>query len=215
MDKLFDRLANRYDAWFDSAEGRRIFLREMECLRALMAHAPRPWLEVGIGTGRFAGALGVDAGVDKSLRVLELAARHGIPVCRGDAAALPYATDTFGGVLMTVTISYLADPVAALRECARVLRPDGVCIIGFVPSDSPLAAHYEAQGRQGDRVLAAATFYRSDEVTNMARDAGMSLGAAMSCLVGPPAQAAAGGHPLPIEGVAPEAGYVALRFAVA
>ena len=56
--KPFEQFADRYDAWFDRERGHRIFGVEAQCLRALLEGVPRPWLEVGVGTGRFAHALG-------------------------------------------------------------------------------------------------------------------------------------------------------------
>lgn len=48
----FDTLAASYDAWHDAPCGRRIFAEEVAGLRDLLEEAPRPWLEVGVGTGR-------------------------------------------------------------------------------------------------------------------------------------------------------------------
>ena len=48
----FERLADRYDAWFETGKGRLVFQVEAKCLRDLLEEAPRPWLEVGVGTGR-------------------------------------------------------------------------------------------------------------------------------------------------------------------
>jgi hypothetical protein len=52
--RLFEALADRYDAWYDGPVGRIAFPLEVECLRPLLKGAPFPWLEVGVGTGRFA-----------------------------------------------------------------------------------------------------------------------------------------------------------------
>jgi ubiquinone/menaquinone biosynthesis C-methylase UbiE len=42
-----------------------------------------------------------------------------------DGEALPYDDDRFDAVLMTLTLCTIPDPVAALREIRRVLRPGG------------------------------------------------------------------------------------------
>ena len=79
----FENLAGRYDAWFDSPKGRKIFAAETHAVRDLLEEMPRPWLDVGVGTGRFAQALGVDDGIDPSLEVLKIAAHRNIKIWLG------------------------------------------------------------------------------------------------------------------------------------
>ena len=55
----FDKLAQRYDRWFDSTRGRAIFEAEVVCLRELIPDRAGRWLEIGVGTGRFVEALGI------------------------------------------------------------------------------------------------------------------------------------------------------------
>jgi ubiquinone/menaquinone biosynthesis C-methylase UbiE len=75
-DNPFQKLADRYARWFDRPRGRRIFTVEMHAIQDLLEGMPRPWLEVGVGTGRFARALGVDEGIDPSPEVLKIAVRQ-------------------------------------------------------------------------------------------------------------------------------------------
>jgi hypothetical protein len=58
-----------YDQWHDSHEGKELFTLEVE--------------EIGVGTGRFAEALGIDLGVDPSAGALEFAVKLGIRVLHG------------------------------------------------------------------------------------------------------------------------------------
>ena len=53
----FDELAAEYDAWFEE-EGKVIFATEVQALQEVLPSLPEPWLEVGVGSGRFAQALG-------------------------------------------------------------------------------------------------------------------------------------------------------------
>ena len=55
----FDDLALEYDAWFDK-EGSLIFFIEVQAFMELLPILPKPWLEVGVGSGRFARALGIE-----------------------------------------------------------------------------------------------------------------------------------------------------------
>ena len=181
-ESLFDNLAERYDAWFDSPNGAPIFAAEMRCVGALLDGAPRPWLEVGVGTGRFAEALGIEEGVDPSRAVLEIAARRGVHTRLGSAEDLPYEARSFGGVVMVVTICFVDDAQAALGECARVLADGGSLIVGLVPAASLWGEKYARQGEEGHAFYSEATFYTCEQVADMARKAGLRLDAAGSCI---------------------------------
>ena len=87
MAGAFDQGADSYDQWYDSPEGRLVFEAELTCLRLLCRQRRGRWLEVGVGTGRFADALGVPEGIDSSRRVLELAARRGIGTYEGSGSS--------------------------------------------------------------------------------------------------------------------------------
>jgi SAM-dependent methyltransferase len=88
-------------------------------------------LDVGCGGGlllRDALATGAAAtGLDHSEEMVRLAGERapGADVVRGDAMALPSADGAFTAVSMSVVFFFLADPVAALEECRRVLAPAG------------------------------------------------------------------------------------------
>jgi len=80
MKQSFDDVAEDYDHWYDTPEGDTIFQAEPKCLRLLHEASPGRWLEVGVGTGRFACLLGITEGIDLSLRMLEIAASRGIAI---------------------------------------------------------------------------------------------------------------------------------------
>jgi ubiquinone/menaquinone biosynthesis C-methylase UbiE len=66
-------------------------------------------------------------GLDHSEEMVELARKRapGAEVTLGEAERLPFADAAFTAVSMSVVFLFLADPVAVLRECARVLEPGG------------------------------------------------------------------------------------------
>ena len=210
-DSPFDELAQRYDAWFESPEGAAIFAVEVECVRGLLQGVPRPWLEVGVGTGRFAQALGIDEGLDPSRAVLELADGRGVQTRLGRAEEMPHEQRSFGGLVMVVTICFLDDPRAALRECARVMSDDGALIVGLVPAASAWGRHYAEQGSEGHPFYSQATFYTCRQVADLASAVGLQLDTARSCLFTPPGAPVGTGEP-PLEGIFEEAGFVAMRF---
>ena len=211
VDSLFDNLADRYDAWFDSPDGAPIFAAEARCVHALLQGTPRPWLEVGVGTGRFAEALGIEEGLDPSRAVLEIAARRGVRTRFGHAEKMPHEARSFGGVVTVVTICFVDNSRAALGECARVLADGGSLIVGLVPADSSWGKHYARQGEEGHVFYSQATFYTCGQVVEMARQVGLGLDAASSCIFTPPDSPLDSGEPMR-EGIIESAGFVAMRF---
>ncbi|MFY1702636.1 class I SAM-dependent methyltransferase [Micromonospora sp. WMMA1923] len=91
-------------------------------------------LEVAVGTGRNLPCYPVGvrlAGIELSPAMLEIARRHAtalgleVELRVGDAQALPYPDASFDTVTCTLSLCAIPDPVAAVREMARVLRPGG------------------------------------------------------------------------------------------
>jgi len=209
----FERLADRYDAWFDSDKGRPVFRVEAECIRDLLEEMPRSWLEVGVGTGRFAAALDMDEGVDPSPAVLRCASQRGIRTRIGRAEKLPYKSNRFGVTLLVVTICFLEDPAQALGECRRVLRKDGYVIVGLVPKDSLWGEAYARKGTEGHPFYSAAKFYTSRQIIELAEQAGFYLNRAASCLFEEPGQNVSA-YQRPKEGIVKGAGFVGMRFRI-
>lgn len=54
---------------------------------------------------------------------------------QGDATALPYEDASMDAVVLTAVLGEIPDPVAALREIARVLKPSGRLIVGELFGD--------------------------------------------------------------------------------
>jgi SAM-dependent methyltransferase len=91
-------------------------------------------LDVGCGSGEMISALtslGYEiTGIDLSLGMLAEARRrygsvHHAPLARADAVHLPFVDDHFDAVLAMGVVEYTADPVKAVAELVRVLRPGG------------------------------------------------------------------------------------------
>ena len=207
---LFDRLADRYDAWFEGDEGRLIFQIELEAIRAAAQTAPRPWLEVGVGSGRFAAALGgIDVGIDPSERLLEMAYSRGVNTVKGYGERLPFGDNSFGAVFLIVTICFVDDPMPVLQECRRVLHRDGKLIIGLVPRESPWGKKYAAKGMHGHPFYSHAHFYTVSQVESMLNEAGFTLEGCLSTLFQPPDRVVQ--PELPRPGCTGAAGFVVFR----
>ena len=209
--KAFDRFAVRYDAWFNRARGRRIFVAETGLLRDLLEEMPRRWLEVGVGTGRFAQALGVEDGLDASVEVLKIAADRRIRVWLGSGENLPFSDAAYGTVVMVGTICFLSDPRQALREASRVLRKDGRVLLGLVPRNSPWGNSYREKALAGHPFYSVATFHTCENIIRTASDVGLYLERARSCLFESP-EARVDAYAPSREGILDASGFVGLRF---
>ena len=209
MSEAFDAIADAYDQWYDTAEGRVIFQAELECLRLLGSGFRGCWLEVGVGTGRFAAALGVAEGVDPSARMLEHAARRGIRTHLGTAEHLPFPDHSFHGVLMALTLCFVRDGVLALRQCARVLVPDGLVVLGAIPADGPWGQAYARKAAAGHPLYSQAHFRSVPELLELADRAGLAPRALASAVLWKPDSDCTG--PVRVEqGIDREAAFVGL-----
>jgi ubiquinone/menaquinone biosynthesis C-methylase UbiE len=121
--------------------------------------APQPGeriLEIGPGTGYYtldmAGWLtpgSGDPGGGGSVEIFDLqqefldhvmarAAERGLAnvvPTQGDAGALPYESATMDAVVLTAVLGEIPEPLAALREIRRVLKPGGRLIVGELFGD--------------------------------------------------------------------------------
>jgi SAM-dependent methyltransferase len=167
----FDELALEYDQWFDG-EGKLIFDIEVAAFRKVLPYLPVPWLEIGVGSGRFAQALGISTGVDPSEKLLEMARGRGITTITGRGEDRLFDKESFGTVFLIVTLCFVDSPLAVLKEANRILIPGGRIVLGLVLQDSPWGKLYQLKKEEGHPFYRHATFYRCNEITQLTFDAG-------------------------------------------
>jgi SAM-dependent methyltransferase len=115
--------------------------------------------DFGSGTGAFVSSLSADASQFSVVHLdyvrealgrsrLRLSARPGGPkssfvACdlsgNGADLAIPIADETFDGALASLFISYVADPVAVLREIGRTLKPGGRLVVSGLRRDADVS----------------------------------------------------------------------------
>lgn len=107
-------------------------------------------LEVGIGSGlnlpfydpkKVSSIIGIDPAAQMQSLARKRATAIGIPVevIAVDVQGIHADTDRFDTIVMTFTLCSIDDPVPALREMARVLKPGGrllFCEHGLAPDPS-------------------------------------------------------------------------------
>jgi ubiquinone/menaquinone biosynthesis C-methylase UbiE len=133
--RLYDERAATYDR--SLGLGDRLLLGGFR--RAYGSLLTGATLEIGIGSGLnlpfYNSAVSRAAGVDLSLAMLcqasERAASLGIAIAlvQADAEALPFPAAAFDTVAISLALCTIPDPEAALREIARVCRPQGHVVL--------------------------------------------------------------------------------------
>jgi len=211
VEQVFDVYAKRYDAWYDKPFGKSAFNLEKACIESLCKNLRQPFLEVGVGTGRFAQALTIEYGIDISTGVLELATKREIIVVKGKGESLPFADSFFGGVFIVVTLCFADKPVKILKEASRVLKADSAVILGLILKESPWASFYREKGEAGNIFYKIATFYSFEELKTMGKKAGLEIVKISSTMFQAPTESLLR-FEHPKNGYCKEAGFVAVKL---
>jgi len=200
----FDNLSLEYDAWFDK-DGSLIFFIEVQAFKIFLPSLPRPWLEIGVGSGRFAQALGIETGIDPSIKLVQMARRRGIKAFQGRGEQELYDRGTLGTVFLIVTLCFLDSPLDVIKEANRILAPDGKIVLGLVLKESPWGQFYQKKKDEGHRFYKYATFYSRDEVVGLIEQAGFVTEKIISTLFQKPDEVQKVEEPR--EGYFPDAGF--------
>ena len=164
-----------------------MFASELLAIREILPE-PGRWVEIGVGSGRFASALGIDTGVEPAEGIAGLARSRGIEVLKGVAEDLPLPDRSVDAVFLITTLCFLVDMARAFTEVTRVLVPGGAAIVGFIPSDSPFGRTY-SEAAADEPFFRHATLRRRIAVVAALSDAGLRLERAAYTLMADPAGA--------------------------
>jgi SAM-dependent methyltransferase len=159
VTRVFDAMADTYDQlepWYDHLYARLHAIIRRTLARPTTADTATA-LDAGCGTGfqtALLGTLGYRThGVDISAGLLAVA-RARLPEAtfvRARLEALPYAAGVFDAVTCCgSTLSFVADPAAALVELGRVLRPGGRLLLEVEHKWSADLAWMAASALAGD-----------------------------------------------------------------
>ena len=130
-------------------------------------HGGQEAVDVGCGPGALTAVLverlGVAAvsAVEPSHSFAEAVQERyaGVEVHVGTAEALPFGDDAFDVAVSQLVVNFMADPVAGLREMARVTRAGGTvaaCVWDHAGGRTPLAPFWRAAGGHGESALPGA-----------------------------------------------------------
>jgi ubiquinone/menaquinone biosynthesis C-methylase UbiE/DNA-binding transcriptional ArsR family regulator len=142
---------------------------------ALMPQKGGSLLDIGTGTGRMLELLKPRydelIGIDNNPSMLSLAranlAKTTSQIRLGDLYRLDFAQNRFDGVILHQVLHYLDEPLKAIHEAARVLKPAGtLLIVDFAPHTLDILREEQAHRRLG---------FSYDAIKTMLNDAGLTL----------------------------------------
>ena len=131
--------------------------------------------DLGCGTGQLLAQLAPHVrqviGVDNTPAMIE-AAEHrtrdfdNVTIKSGELEALPLESKTVNAAVMTLALSYVAEPLAVLREMHRILKPGGrAVVIDIMTHDRDDFRREMGQTRLG---------FSGEELTELLKDAGFA-----------------------------------------
>lgn len=141
-------------------------------LRSVLAPQPgERLLEIGPGTGYYTLDMAEWVGADGRVEIYDLqqefldhvtarAAERGLDnvvPTQGDATALPYEDASVDAVVLTAVLGEIPDPLAALREISRVLKPEGRLIVGELFGDPHFTTRASLERQAGETGLSYET----------------------------------------------------------
>ena len=140
-----------------------------ERLRSVLQPEPgERILEIGPGVGYYTLDMAEWVGPEGTIEIFDLqqkfldhvgerAVERGlsnIAPTQGDATALPYEDDSMDAVVLTAVLGEIPDPIVALRQIQRVLRPGGRLVVGELFGDPHFTTRSKLKRQAGEAGLA-------------------------------------------------------------
>lgn len=138
--------SNYFDDIENSFDDENYFTPVLIQLKKLINDKNQKILDVGCGTGLFTSSLvswGFTNvhGVDGSCEVIDRALKRGYKdvkiVHDLSVSSLPYESNSIDIIICKDVLEHLVDPIYAVKEITRILRPDGLFLV-HVPNHFPL-----------------------------------------------------------------------------
>ncbi len=173
---VFDqKLAETYDAWYGTREGRYFDQREKTIiLKHIKPIDGDRLLDVGCGTGHHLSWLQVFGlrltGVDNSMDMLGVARKRldkSIRLCLANAHKLPFTEAQFNIVTLITTLEFVTSPEEALVEALRVSK-DRV-FLGVLNKYWFTAFKRRIKGKFRDSIYNYARFFSLKELLSLIR----------------------------------------------
>jgi SAM-dependent methyltransferase len=168
--EAFESHALEYDRWFERHKIE--YAQELKAIRSLLPKE-MDGIEIGAGTGRFAGPLGISLGIEPSEAMRGIASDRGVNVIAAIAESLPFAEGLFNYALLVTTVCFLDSPESAFLEVHRILKENGFIIVGIIDRNSNLGKKYE-KNESKSKFYIDAKFFSVEEIKSKLKRTGFT-----------------------------------------
>jgi len=170
-EDVFGTHVAEYEQWFQEHDC--LFAAEIAAIKEVLPQSGIG-VEIGVGSGLFAAALGIKYGVEPSEAMRKKAQSRGVQVFDGVAERLPFKTAMFDYAIMITVDCFLTDVERSFREANRILVPGGLFIIAFIDAATRLGKEYERK-KQSSLFYRQAHFHSAAEIKDLLTQAGFRV----------------------------------------
>jgi SAM-dependent methyltransferase len=178
----FETLADKYDAWFDAHPA--LYESELQAVRAVLPEKTGAWVEIGVGTGRFASRLGIETGIEPAAAMAKLARQRGVRVLAGTAEDIPLDEASVQAAFLITTLCFVRDVDRSFSEIRRILVRGGTVVVALLPRESALGRRVLEDGG-GDPFFGEARLLSTAEVIAVMTSAGFHVERIVQTLTDP------------------------------
>lgn len=128
---------SEHDEYFEYLKGRSraaLLYRRWVLYPRLCRHLRGHALDIGCGVGDMLAFRPRTVGADINAKTVEYCRRRGLQVALMAPGSLPFRSHSFDSAILDNVLEHVADPRRLLDETHRVLKPDGVVLVG-VPGE--------------------------------------------------------------------------------
>jgi len=166
MNEVFNKFVNEYEKWY--LEHQDILECEIRAIKEVLPKFKKG-IEIGVGTGVFAKALGIKDGLDPSIEMTAVAKMRGITVINGKAEKMEIQSKSYDLVLLTTTLCFLENIEKSFEEIFRILEDKGTLVLAFIDKNSVVGKKY-SEKKEMSKFYKNANFFTTDEVLKILKD---------------------------------------------
>jgi len=122
-------------------------------------------------------------GTDFDARAIENARKKGLDVHLGDLKTINFADNSFDAILMSHVIEHIPNPIETLKECRRILKPNGH-LIAITPNANSQGHKRFKHHWRGLEVPRHLQIFTPNSLKNIALQAGFKKAEGRTCLQG-------------------------------